>query len=133
MDSPKIALGSIAILFTENLLQLVRRSMQACSNFGKRKLSVSYIWHIYPLTNSRYKRKYPEANPCEMVWMKHFAQAIARSTIGKLDEQKATVQSVRVKVRSFTSQWQRETHQSIPEHVRKAMAPVSQLQEYLTL
>ncbi|OBT90000.1 hypothetical protein VE02_01553 [Pseudogymnoascus sp. 03VT05] len=70
-----------------------------------------------------YKRKYPEANPCEIVWLKHFAQAIARSTISKLDEQKATVQLVRVKVRSFTSQWQRETHQSIPKHVRKAMAP----------
>jgi hypothetical protein len=58
--------------------------------------------------------------------MKHFAEAVGRSTPGRLDKTKrATVKSVRNKIRKFMSQWQRETNLTIPEEVHDSMAPVS--------
>jgi hypothetical protein len=62
-----------------------------------------------------------------MVDLKHFAEAVGRATVGKLDKEqnKATVRSIRNKMRRFMSQWQRETGQIIPQQVRDSMAPVS--------
>jgi hypothetical protein len=59
--------------------------------------------------------------------MKHFAEAVGRSTSGRLDKvtKRATVKSVRVKIRTFMSQWQRQTHLNIPKEVHDSMAPVS--------
>ncbi|KFY96272.1 hypothetical protein V500_02528 [Pseudogymnoascus sp. VKM F-4518 (FW-2643)] len=73
-----------------------------------------------------YKRKFPEADPRTMQCMKHFAEVVGRSTVGRLDEGgMATVKTVRNKVRIFMSQWERENHQSIPPKVHRSMAPVS--------
>jgi hypothetical protein len=59
--------------------------------------------------------------------MKHFVEAVGRSTPGKLDKatKRATIKSVRVKIRNFMSQWQRETNLTIPKEVHDSMAPVS--------
>jgi hypothetical protein len=59
--------------------------------------------------------------------MKHFAEAVGRSTPGRLDKgtKRATVKSIRVKIRRFMSQWQRETNLTIPKDVHDSMAPVS--------
>ncbi|OBT38904.1 hypothetical protein VE00_10781 [Pseudogymnoascus sp. WSF 3629] len=71
-----------------------------------------------------YKRKFPEADPRTMQCMKHFAELVGRSTVGRLDEGgMATVKTVRNKVRIFMSQWERENHQSIPPKVHESMAP----------
>jgi len=47
-----------------------------------------------------------------MKHMKHFAEAVGRLTPGRLDKKtgRATVKSVRNKVRKFMSQWQRVTN-----------------------
>ena len=65
-----------------------------------------------------------------MVDMKHFAEAVGRSTVGKIDKEnrKATVKSIRVKMRRFMSQWERETGLSIPRDVHDSVVPVSALQ-----
>jgi hypothetical protein len=59
--------------------------------------------------------------------MKHFAEAVGRSTRDRLDKatKRATVNSVRNKIRKFMSQWQRETNLTIPKEVHDSMAPVS--------
>jgi hypothetical protein len=58
--------------------------------------------------------------------MKHFAEAVGRSTLGRLDKatERVTVKSVRNKIRKFMSQWQRETNLTIPKEVYDSMAPV---------
>jgi hypothetical protein len=62
-----------------------------------------------------------------METMKHFAEAVGRSTPGRLDKKtkRATVKSIRNKIRKFMSQWQRETNLTIPKDVHDSMAPVS--------
>jgi nuclear transport factor 2 (NTF2) superfamily protein len=52
--------------------------------------------------------------------IKHFAEAIGRLTPGRLDEvtKRATVKSIRNKIREFMSQWQRETNLTILKDVR---------------
>jgi hypothetical protein len=57
--------------------------------------------------------------------MKHFAEAVGRSTPGRLDKatKRATVKSVRNKIRKFMSQWQRETNLTIPKAVHDSMTP----------
>jgi hypothetical protein len=59
--------------------------------------------------------------------MKHFAEAVGRSTPGRLDKEtkRATVKSIRNKIRKFMSIWQRETNLTIPPEVHDSMAPVS--------
>jgi len=61
--------------------------------------------------------------------MKHFAEAVGRSTPGRLDKvmNRATVKTIRNKIRKFMSQWQRETNLTIPLEVHDSMAPVSAL------
>lgn len=47
--------------------------------------------------------------------MKHFAELVGRSTVGRLDEEgRATIKTVRNKVRVFMAQWERVNHLSIP-------------------
>jgi hypothetical protein len=41
-----------------------------------------------PLTRLRYERKYPSSDPRNMENMKHFAEAVGRSTSGRLDKTK---------------------------------------------
>jgi hypothetical protein len=59
--------------------------------------------------------------------MKHFTEAVGRSTPGGLDRatKRATVISIQNKIRKFMSQWQRETNLTIPKEVHNSMAPVS--------
>jgi hypothetical protein len=49
--------------------------------------------------------------------MKHLAEAVGRSTPGRLDKttNRATAKSVRNKIRKFMSQWQRETNLTSPK------------------
>ncbi|MCJ1232319.1 hypothetical protein MMC14_000269 [Varicellaria rhodocarpa] len=50
-----------------------------------------------------YERKYPSADPRNMEDIKHFAEAVGRSTPFRLDKEmkKATVKTVRNKMRQF--------------------------------
>ena len=59
--------------------------------------------------------------------MKHIAEAVGRSTPGRLDKEKgkATVKTVRNKMRKFMSQWERKTNLAIPPEVHDSVAPVS--------
>jgi len=59
--------------------------------------------------------------------MKHFAEAAGRSTPGRLDKvsKRATVKSVRNKIRKFMSKFQHLTNLTIPKEVYDSMAPVS--------
>jgi hypothetical protein len=59
--------------------------------------------------------------------MKHFAEAVGRSTPGRLDKatKRVTVKSVRNKIRKFMSQWQRETNLTVPKEVHDLMTPAS--------
>ena len=68
-----------------------------------------------------------------MTIMKHFAEAVGRSTKARLDKKlrRPTVKSIRVKIRSFISAWERETKESIPKHVHDSMAPVSMARDVL--
>ncbi|KIW36203.1 uncharacterized protein PV06_11531 [Exophiala oligosperma] len=78
-----------------------------------------------------YERKYPGSDPRSMEVMKHFAEVVGRATPGRLDKEKAldknkkraTVKTIRNKIRKFMSQWQRETHLTIPKDVHDSMAP----------
>nr|CAG8993140.1 Unknown function [Thelonectria discophora] len=90
---------------------------------------------LAPITEPQYARmmrlwfayleKYPASDPRDMVTMKHFAEVVARSTGARLDQKlkRPTVKSIRVKIRSFMSAWERETQQPIPKHVHDSMAP----------
>jgi hypothetical protein len=62
-----------------------------------------------------------------MKHMKHFAEAVGRLTPGRLDKKagRATVKSVRNKIRKFMSQWQRVTNLTIPKEVHDSMALLS--------
>ena len=72
--------------------------------------------------------------------MKHFAEVVGRATPGRLDKEmtldknkkRATVKTIRNKIRKFMSQWQRETHLTIPKDVHDSMAPVSVLERFLS-
>ncbi|KIW79865.1 hypothetical protein Z517_06480 [Fonsecaea pedrosoi CBS 271.37] len=80
-----------------------------------------------------YERKYPGSDPRSMEVMKHFTEVVGRATPGRLDKEKsldkdknkkrATVKTIRNKIRKFMSQWQRETHLTIPKDVHDSMAP----------
>jgi hypothetical protein len=59
--------------------------------------------------------------------MKHITEAIARSTPYRLDKEmkRATVKTVRNKMRKLTSIWQRNTNLAIPLEVHDSVAPIS--------
>ena len=92
------------------------------------------------LIRTRYERKYPGSDPRSMEVMKHFAEVVGRATPGRLDKEmtldknkkRATVKTIRNKIRKFMSQWQRETHLTIPKDVHDSMAPVSVLERFLS-
>ena len=83
------------------------------------------------LTSIRYQRKYPGSDPRKMEDMKHFAEAVGHSTPGRLDKEKkkATIRSIRNKIRKFMSQWQRETNLAILKDVHDSMASISHRSE----
>jgi len=58
-----------------------------------------------------------------METMKHFAETVGRSTKARLDKvlNRPTVKSIRVKIRTFMSAWERETDLSIPKDVHDSM------------
>ncbi|KFZ25442.1 hypothetical protein V502_00079 [Pseudogymnoascus sp. VKM F-4520 (FW-2644)] len=92
----------------------------------KSKLKYDSEYHMW----EAYERKFPGADPRTMQCMKHFAEVVGRSTVGRLDEGgMATVKTVQNKVRVFMSQWERENHQTIPPKVHKSMRPY--IQDYL--
>jgi hypothetical protein len=59
--------------------------------------------------------------------MKHITEAVGRSTPGRLDKEtgRATVKTVRNKMRKLMSIWQRNTNLTIPPEVHDSVAPVS--------
>lgn len=59
--------------------------------------------------------------------MKHITEAVRRVTSYKLDKElkRATVKTVRNKIRKLTSIWQRKTNLTIPPEVHDSVAPVS--------
>lgn len=59
--------------------------------------------------------------------MKHITEAVGRSTPGRLDKElnRATVKTVRNKMRKLMSIWQRKTNLTIPPEVHDSVAPVS--------
>jgi len=56
--------------------------------------------------------------------MKYVAEAVARSTRGRLDK-RAIVKLVRGKMRKLLSIWLRKTNLPIPQDVHDSVAPVS--------
>ncbi|KAG9244993.1 hypothetical protein BJ878DRAFT_40562 [Calycina marina] len=72
-----------------------------------------------------YKRKYPGSDLRIMEDMKHITEAVARSTPGRLDKKlkRATVKTVRNKMRKLMSIWQRNTNLTIPPEVHDSVAP----------
>ena len=92
-------------------------------------MGVSYLENLsvllcYILTCPSYLEEYPNSDPRKMEDMKHFAKFVGRSTKPRL-EAYPTVRSIRRKVRTFMSAWQRETKLAIPKDVHDSMAPVS--------
>jgi hypothetical protein len=79
------------------------------------------------LTPLRYERKYPGSDLRNMEDMKHITEAVGRSTPGRLDKAtgRATVRTVRNKMRKLMSIWQRKTNSTIPPEVHDSVAPVS--------
>jgi hypothetical protein len=59
--------------------------------------------------------------------MKHITEAVARLTPGRLDKEtgRATIKTVRNKMRKLMSIWQRKTNLTIPPEVHDSVAPVS--------
>lgn len=59
--------------------------------------------------------------------MKHFAEAMALGTTGKLDEddELPTTDSLRGKMRRFYNAWERHYNLTISLDVKRSMAPVS--------
>jgi hypothetical protein len=59
--------------------------------------------------------------------MKHFAEAVGRSTPYKLDKEfkQPTVKTVQNKMQRFISVWERKTGLKIPPAVHDSVAPVS--------
>ncbi|KAF4998781.1 hypothetical protein FDECE_11709 [Fusarium decemcellulare] len=76
------------------------------------------LWH-------EYEGEFGSSDPRDMRVMKHFAEFLALGTTGKLDKENElpTTDSVRNKMRRFYSNWQRETHQTIPTEITRSMAP----------
>jgi len=59
--------------------------------------------------------------------MKHITEAVGRATPYRLDKElkRATVKTVRNKMRKLMSIWQRNTNLTIPPEVHDSVAPVS--------
>ncbi|KAG9245438.1 hypothetical protein BJ878DRAFT_541278 [Calycina marina] len=72
-----------------------------------------------------YERKYPRSDLRNMEDMKHITEAVGRSTPGRLDKElkRATVKTVRNKMRKLMSIWQRNTNLTIPPEVHDSVAP----------
>lgn len=66
----------------------------------------------------------PGANPSNFRTLKCFAEFVALSIDGHLEEM-ATVDTVRCKMRRFTSIWPRVTGEYIPEQFRRSLTHVS--------
>jgi hypothetical protein len=56
--------------------------------------------------------------------IKHFTEAVERLTLGRLNKvtKRVTVKSIRIKIRKFMSQWQRETNLTISKEVYNSIA-----------
>ncbi|OBT56677.1 hypothetical protein VE04_03810 [Pseudogymnoascus sp. 24MN13] len=86
----------------------------------KSRLKYEYEYVLW----KAYKSEFPGADPRNMQCMKHFAELVGRSTVGRLDEEgRATVKTVRNKVRVFMAQWERVNNLSIPQVVHDSMVP----------
>lgn len=71
-----------------------------------------------------YEKAFPGSDPRNMGDVKHFAEVIARSTLGVL-ENALKVQIIRNKMRAFMSQFERVTNLTIPKEVHDSMVLVS--------
>lgn len=79
-----------------------------------------------PLTLISYSKRIPDANPQSLRSLKHFAEAVALGTEGRLDKEggRPTVHTVRNKLRHFMAAWERQ-HDAIPKHVHDSVCAVS--------
>jgi hypothetical protein len=123
MGSPQTSLGSIATLFIEDLKKLAESGTTKCGIFGWRTFTTG-LSRESKLTRLRYEKKFPGSDLRKMEDMKHVTEAVARSTGGKLGK-RATVKTVRGKMRKLMSIWLRKTNLPIPQDVHDSVAPVS--------
>lgn len=88
MGSPRTGPGSIAIPFTENLLQVVNYGTTRCGILGKRALSFHKVkCRIAGTDTSRYERKYTGSDPRKIKYIQHIAKAGGRATPSRPDEE----------------------------------------------
>ncbi|KAH8655514.1 hypothetical protein BX600DRAFT_525660 [Xylariales sp. PMI_506] len=88
---------------------------------GKSKIH----YHRAILFWQAYLEQFPGSDPRQMETMKHYAECIGRATKARLDKSlnRPTVKTIRVKVRTFMSAWERHTSLHIPKHVHDSMCP----------
>ncbi|CAM1508797.1 Fc.00g056450.m01.CDS01 [Cosmosporella sp. VM-42] len=74
-----------------------------------------------------YEKKFPGSTPQDMQALKHFAEFLGRSKIGRLPQEDgkkmATAGSIRSAMRRFCNAWEREHHAYIPLDFARSMAP----------
>lgn len=83
----------------------------------------------------RFQIEYPKATPLDLQYLKSFGEYLVVTTIGRLHEDPETGEktgkpypsALRVKLRMFTEQWERQHHTKIPEAFKRSMAPVCKL------
>ncbi|RSL93373.1 hypothetical protein CDV31_014729 [Fusarium ambrosium] len=75
-----------------------------------------------------YERKFPGSTPQDMQTLKHFAEFLGLSKVGRLPQEDGkkspTVGSIRGAMRRFCNAWEREHHAFISLDVERSMAPV---------
>jgi hypothetical protein len=111
---------------SRNLVPLLLRLAQIWLRFSSGLLTLlTTLWQS--------QKKLPTFNEFQnwlsedMVDLKHFAGAVGRVTVRRLDKEqnKLTVRTIRNKMRKFVSRWQRDTGLTIPQDVYDLMTPVS--------
>lgn len=78
------------------------------------------------LTCFSYSNRFPDADPQSLKSLKHFAQAVALATKGRLDKKggRPTVHTVRNKLRHFMAAWER-ANDAIPKQIHDSVCAVS--------
>ncbi|KAL7940599.1 hypothetical protein V8C42DRAFT_362174 [Trichoderma barbatum] len=72
-----------------------------------------------------YKTQFPRSTPTDLQWLKHYAMFLGLSTKGVLDPEndRPTTSTIRNKIRTFCSAWQRVNKIEIDKYVLESMAP----------
>ena len=80
---------------------------------------ISWLFRLY-----RSKKGRPGANPSNFRTLKCFAEFVGLSIYGQL-EKRATVDTVRCRMRRLTSVWPPETGEYIPKQFRRSLIHIS--------